>query len=146
MANTVQARRRRPRKVDPEKRRRKIGAEPSHRVEAVPANIMAELRAAATSNPDGDDEEQRESASQVRTAQLLGVGRRTLQGWEMVGASLHCAYALVGLGFRMGGQERGLSCLEVLAQLELVEGARVAARREQVRAATARWRERQRAG
>lgn len=70
--------------------------------------------------------------TQAHAARQLGLSKRTIEGRELEGlggGKLHEAYAYVGLAYRLGGEERAQAALEVLAQLEAIEGAAVAVRR-----------------
>lgn len=70
---------------------------------------MAELRAAL-------------DLTQPKAARLLGVGKRTVQGWEARGTWLPDAYAYVGLAFSIHGDKMAAFLLEKIPD---VEGAAV---------------------
>jgi DNA-binding transcriptional regulator YiaG len=131
--------------VAPVTQKREIRAMAKHQVTRIPPEVMAELRRAATMVEDRKTGELK-PVTQPRAAHFLGVARRTIQQWEQTGGKLHDAYALIGLAFRLGGELRSLRCLEILAQLEHVEGVKVAASRERSRVRSARYRERKKAG
>jgi len=97
----------------------------------IPGRVMKQLRHVALT---GHDYEGRwkppVEAIQQRAARLLGAAPRTIATWEgSAGGQLRDGLAYVGLAFWLGGEERGQKTIELLAQLEELEGAAVVARR-----------------
>lgn len=58
-------------------------------------------------------------ALQSKAAHLIGVGVRTIQRWETVGAPEYAGWAYVGVAFRVGGADAARATLKVLAQADL---------------------------
>lgn len=87
----------------------------------VPGPLMRDLRRAALSSRRYGSRR----ATQERAAALLVASARNLYEWEKHGSTVAHAYAYVGLAYRLGGQDRAARVLQLLAQLEGVEGVAV---------------------
>ena len=81
---------------------------------ALPPEVMRQLRAALTPRALG-----RKLELQSRVAYLMGVGSRTVQRWETIGAPEVAGWGYVGVAYRIEGDRGAKKMLRILAQADL---------------------------
>lgn len=80
----------------------------------MPPEVMRELRATLTPHSTV-----RRVELQSRVAYLLGVGSRTVERWEKLGAPEIAGHGYVGIAFRLEGSTGAARMLRVLSQADL---------------------------